>query len=240
MSLPVVLLPGTLCNEQVWEKVIAELSPTQPVITKFLGVHHNWDCELENLVSGLPEEFILVGFSLGGIAALALLDRYPEHVKHLILVASTALADPEESQVRRRELLDLAEKSGDFKALALRQLSPCDQKNLGKSGIDFVIQMAERFNVEQYACQTELACSRQDTRPTLEKFTLPIDLIYGSEDEACGEDKQLLIKMSCHQAKLHRVEGAGHWLPLSHPERVATVIRASSLFSLGRGYQAPD
>lgn len=227
MALPIVLLPGTLCDEQVWDKVIAELSSAQPVITKPLGAHRNWDDELANLISDLPEEFILVGFSLGGIAALGLLERCPERVKHLVLVASTALADPEESQARRRKLLSLAEQNGDLKALALMQISSCDQKNLGPSGVDFALQMAERFSVEQYACQTELACSRQDTRETLAQSILSVDLIYGSEDEACGEDKQLLIEKSCHQAKLHRVEGAGHWLPLSHPERVAAIISAS-------------
>ncbi|WP_413478774.1 alpha/beta fold hydrolase [Vibrio hibernica] len=227
MALPIVLLPGTLCDEHVWDKVIAELGSAQPVITKPLGAHSNWDDELANLVADLPKEFILVGFSLGGIAALALLDRYPERVKHLVLVASTALADPEESQARRRELLNLAEQNGDFKALALMQISPCDQKNLSESGMDFAMEMAERFSVEQYACQTELACSRQDTRETLAQSTLPVDLIYGSEDKACGEKKQLLIKKTCHQAKLHRVEGAGHWLPLSHPERVAAIISSS-------------
>lgn len=227
MALPIVLLPGTLCDEQVWDKVITELSVTQPVITKPLGAYRNWDDELENLVADLPEEFVLVGFSLGGIAALALLNQYPERVKHLILVASTALADPKESQARRRELLNLAKQSGDFKALALMQISPCDQRNLGKRGIDFAVKMAERFSVEQYACQTELACSRQDTRATLTQSMLPVDLIYGSEDQACGEDKQRLIEESCHQAKLHRVDGAGHWLPLSHPERVAAIISAS-------------
>ena len=227
MALPIVLLPGTLCDEQVWDKVIAELSSAQPVITKPLGSHSNWDDELTNLVADLPKEFILVGFSLGGIAALALLNQYPERVKRLILVASTALADPEESQARRRELLALAEKNGDFKALALMQISPCDQQNLGEHGVDLAVQMAKRFSIDQYACQTELACSRQDTRAALTQSTLPVDLIYGSEDQACGEDKQLLIGQSCHQAKLHRVEGAGHWLPLSHPERVAAIISSS-------------
>ncbi|UTT87139.1 alpha/beta hydrolase (plasmid) [Vibrio pelagius] len=227
MALPIVLLPGTLCDEQVWDKVIAELSPTQPVITKPLGAHRNWDDELANLVADLPEEFLLVGFSLGGIAALALLTQYPERVKRLVLVASTALADPEESQARRRELLALAEQKGDFKALALMQISPCDLQNLGECGVDFAVQMAERFSVEQYACQTELACSRQDTRATLTQSTLPVDLIYGSEDQACGENKQRLIEQSCDQAQLHRVEGAGHWLPLSHPEKVAAIISAS-------------
>ncbi|MCZ4311293.1 alpha/beta fold hydrolase [Vibrio atlanticus] len=224
MSLPVVLLPGTLCDEQVWHKVVAELGPDQEVISKPLGAYRDWKNELAHLVKDLPERFVLVGFSLGGIAALAMLHQYPERVKKLVLVASTALADPPDSQARRRELLNLAEKNSDFKPLALMQLSPCDRQNMGDDGVMFVVQMAERFSVEQYACQTELACSRQDTRQCLAESQLPVHLIYGSEDTACGEDRQLLIRQACQQAVLYPVAGGGHWLPLSHSNVVAKVV----------------
>lgn len=224
MELPIVLLPGTLCDEKVWDQVTTALGSSHKVITKPLGAYPNWHQELEHLLQGLPPQFVLAGFSLGGIAALSILSQYPERVTQLVLVASTALADPEPSQARRRALLQQAKNSRDMTELAMMQLSACDRTNLGTEGVQIAVDMANRMSVQQYACQTELACTRLDTRTVLSKSEIPIHLVFGSEDQACGEDKQTLITEVCSHAKTYQVIGAGHWLPLSHPELLAQII----------------
>lgn len=224
MTYPVVLLPGTLCDEHVWDRVINNLDPKLEVIAKPLGMHKCWDQELADLVNDLPKEFVLVGFSLGGIAALALLQRYPERVKQMVLVASTALADPKSSQAHRRQLLKQATKDRELTRIGEIQISDRDRTNLGEEGVHFALQMAKRIPLEQFACQTELACTRKDTCDVLAKSNIPVHLVFGSEDLACGEDKQQLMLDSCRLAKSYEVEGAGHWLPLSHPGHVANII----------------
>lgn len=226
MGLPIVLLSGTLCDEHVWDKVITALGPNHKVITKSLGYYPTWKEELEHLVQELPQQFVLAGFSLGGIAALAMLSRYPERIKSLVLVSSTALTDPESSQARRRELLQLAKSSHDMTELAMQQLSPCDREHLGSEGVQFVVDMGNRIPINKYSCQTELACTREDTRAVLSESEIPVSLVFGSEDQACGEDKQILITAVCNCANTFKVMGAGHWIPLSHPELVAQAINS--------------
>ena len=227
MSMPIVLLSGTLCDEQLWEQVIRRLDPSNIVIVKSLGSHQYWEKEVVHLVEGLPEEFTLAGFSLGGIAALAILNKYPKRVKRLVLVASTALADPNTSQVRRRELFQKAEDNQEMTECALKQISLIDEANLGSGGVQFVIDMANRLSMKQYYCQTELACTREDTLSMLSLSSIPIHLIYGSEDQACGKDKQDLIT-DCCTASLYEVKEGGHWLPLTHSGFVASVINSQN------------
>ncbi|WBA10506.1 alpha/beta fold hydrolase [Salinivibrio kushneri] len=224
MGRPIVFLAGTMCNERVWESVISKLDSTNPVICKYLGSYPNWQQEIECLLEDLPDKFNLVGFSLGGIASLAILSLLPERIEQLVLVSSTALSDPEASQSQRRALLKKAENSGDMTELAMMQVSDIDKKNIGSEGRQLLLDMAGYLSVEQYACQTELACTRQDTRTALSESGIPTHLVFGSEDNACGEDKQMLIKEVCSTAETYKVAGAGHWLPVSHPETVARII----------------
>lgn len=226
MSMPIILFSGTLCDEQLWEQVITRLYPSNKVIVKSIGTYPTWAEEVNHLAQDLPEEFILAGFSLGGIAALSLLKEYPERVKQLVLIASTALADPQISQTHRRGLFQQVKDSQNITEFALKQVSSIDKDNLGTVGIQFVIDMANRISLKQYFCQTELACMREDTRSVLSISNIPVHLIYGDGDKACGKDKQTLIMECCDTAYQHEAKKGGHWLPLTHPEFVADVFNS--------------
>ena len=224
MSYPVVLLPGTLCNEQVWDDVKSRLSPDLDVITMPLGRYNNWEQELLSFENALPKKFILCGFSLGGIAALAMLERFPDRISQLVLVASTALADPAESQKRRYQLLERARKSSELSSIALTMIPAKDKQNLGTDGLQLLLDMANQMSIEQFSCQTQLACSRKNTLSILEKCNIPVHLIFGSDDPACGPKIQEFMLSACTQAVYYAVKGGGHWLPLTHSNSVAEVI----------------
>ena len=71
-----VLLPGTLCDERVFEPLLGRVSPAQVLIPRLVG--HESSREMARaLLDRLPERFALAGFSLGGIVALEIVRLSP-------------------------------------------------------------------------------------------------------------------------------------------------------------------
>ena len=102
---PLVLLHGWASNSQVWQPLIALLSPHVDVITVDLPgfgqstlddsipsehPYYNLDALLLALEKALPRHCNLLGWSLGGMLATAFAGRYPQRVNTLITIASNA------------------------------------------------------------------------------------------------------------------------------------------------------
>nr|WP_067293044.1 alpha/beta hydrolase [Marinobacterium profundum] len=226
MGLPLVLLPGSLCDERVWRSVISSLPEGQEVLTPALGHAQCWDQEIEALLSRLPLRFDLAGFSLGGIAALALARKAPERLGKLLLVASTSRDDPPAAQERRSALLQQAYENGSPALLAMGQVAEPDLSQLSLSSRALLQQMAREMPLERFACQTMLACTRSDSRSWLGFATMRVRVIYGDADPFCPVDRQQEILDLVPFAEKRVIAGGGHWLPLTHPELLAACLVA--------------
>lgn len=94
---PVVLLHGWGLNHQVWlqlkQALPADLKVYTPDLPGF-GLSpcpstYDADVVLAQLAGQIPDQSILIGWSLGGLLAIALASRYPHKVKKLGLIASS-------------------------------------------------------------------------------------------------------------------------------------------------------
>ncbi|WGU70417.1 alpha/beta fold hydrolase [Capnocytophaga canimorsus] len=99
----VILLHGFLENHTIWEKFAEELSATHRVITPDLAGHGKTPCfseihPMEMMAEGIFEilqaekikDCILVGHSMGGYVSLAFAEKYPDQIKGIVLMNSTA------------------------------------------------------------------------------------------------------------------------------------------------------
>lgn len=94
---PLVLLHGWGLNHQVWSQLISALPTELDIYTPDLPgfglspcpVPYNLETVLAQLADQIPEQSIVIGWSLGGLLAIALASRYPNKVKKLGLIAST-------------------------------------------------------------------------------------------------------------------------------------------------------
>src|SRR5437868_10378145 len=91
---PLVLLPGTLCDERVFFPLLERLSPWT-IMTPSLGDAESAPDIARHLLQTLPPRFALGGFSLGGIIALEMIAQQPERITRLALIDTTARPDPE-------------------------------------------------------------------------------------------------------------------------------------------------
>lgn len=98
LSEPIVLLHGWGCDSQIWEPLLPGLRQLSNVITIDLPgfgdseALDNFDVSaiLALLVDTLPEKSILMGWSLGGMLAVAFAAKYPHRVTHVITLATNA------------------------------------------------------------------------------------------------------------------------------------------------------
>src|SRR3989338_11400445 len=94
---PVVLLHGWGLNHQVWSQLVLALPKELDVHTPDLPgfglspcpVSYDIDSVLAQLAEQIPDQSTVVGWSLGGLLAIALASRYPDKVKKLGLIASS-------------------------------------------------------------------------------------------------------------------------------------------------------
>lgn len=93
-----VLLHGWGVNQGVWQTILADITPGVQVMTldiagfglaQQLPEPYNFDTVLAELATQVPANSLVCGWSMGGLLAIALAERYPAKVRQLALVAAT-------------------------------------------------------------------------------------------------------------------------------------------------------
>ncbi len=89
LAVPIVLLHGWGCDSQIWQPLLPLFNQWSDVITIDLTYKNKTtDSLCDEIISQLPPQFILCGWSLGGMLAIRIAARYPEIVYGLITLAS--------------------------------------------------------------------------------------------------------------------------------------------------------
>lgn len=126
----VVLLHGYLESMLVWDEFVDLLKKDLRVVTLDLPGHgvsmingevHTMeylaDCVALTMDALGIDKYSVVGHSMGGYVALAMLDKYAKHLENITLLSSTTSADSQEKCDRRRREIELI-KAGKKNTLA--------------------------------------------------------------------------------------------------------------------------
>jgi pimeloyl-ACP methyl ester carboxylesterase len=116
----VVLLHGYLGSKEIWNNTIENLSKSYRIIaidlpghgeSECLGYVHSMEllaqCVKQVLDSLRLKKYVLIGHSMGGYAALAFAELFPDSLKGLALINSTAMADSPEKKMDRKRAIKL-------------------------------------------------------------------------------------------------------------------------------------
>ena len=225
---PLVLVPGLLCDERLWQPQAERLADLpDPIIANVIGDGSVSEMA-RSVLDAAPSagRFALAGLSMGGYVALAVMRVAPERVARLALLDTSARADTPEQTSERRELIELAEK-GRFeevpRRLLPRVLHPdrLDDERLTST----VFGMADAVGPEAFVRQEEAIIGRPDSRETLSGIACPTLVLCGREDALTPlplhEEMASLIPGS----RLRVVEKCGHLSTLERPEAVTAALR---------------
>jgi len=225
-GLPLVLLPGTLCDETLWSDVLAHDASLAARAVSLPLAGDSVEEAITRLEPQLPPRFVVAGFSLGAIVALTLVSRLSARVAGLCLIAGNGRGVPAAQIPVRRDALRLARQTG-LGAYVHEQLWPlyvAPHNSGDRAMLQHVVAMAENAGLERYGEQLELAINRRDSLPVLHAIPQPALIVGGAHDVINGPELQQELAEGLPHAELHMVQRAGHFVPLESPAELAIAL----------------
>ncbi|WP_158730274.1 MULTISPECIES: alpha/beta fold hydrolase [unclassified Flavobacterium] len=192
----IVLLHGFLENKSMWDFYVPELAQKNRVIsidllghgaTECLGYVHTMEDNADVVHAVLSElrirKAIFVGHSMGGYVALAFAELYPDTVKGLVLLNSTARADSEERKKNRDRAIKAVKQSFvNFISLSIGNLFSENNRERLAATIENVKKEALKTPLQGIVASLEGMKTRQDREVLLHLTPFPKLLILGEKD----------------------------------------------------------
>jgi pimeloyl-ACP methyl ester carboxylesterase len=219
--LPIVLVPGLNCSARLYAGQIPALWGFGPVTI----ADHRRDDSVAAIAAHIlvtaPPRFALVGLSMGGYIALAIMREAPERVARLALLDSSARPDTAEQSERRRGLIALAE-GGRFSELPDLLFPVFVHRNRqGDETLRVIVRtMAEETGPQAFMRQQRAIMTRPDCRPQLASIRCPTLVLVGDGDELTPPALSLEIHAGVSGSRLVTVPDCGHLSTLERPEPV--------------------
>lgn len=227
MAIPLLLLPGLLCDARLWRDVLPPLAgvaePRVADLTRadsLVGMAADALALMEDTL-----RFAVAGLSMGGYVALEIMRRAPARVSHLALLDTSARADTPEQTERRRGLLALS-RQGQFRGVTPRLLPLLIHP--GRQGTPLardVMAMAERVGPEAFLRQQTAIMHRVDVRPMLPGIRVPTLIACGAEDALTPPELHDEMAHLIPDVRLVRFAGAGHLPTMEVPEAAGAALR---------------
>ena len=221
-----LMLPGLLCDARLWRDQQAGLADMAHCVVADLTQDDTVEAMARRALQQVSGRFSLIGLSMGGYVALAVLRAAPDRLDRLCLMDTSARPDTPEQAKRRRGLMALAEQ-GRFKGVTPRLIPSLLHPNrvqdqaLGRD----VMAMAARVGPEAFLRQQAAILSRPDSRPDLPSIVMPTLVLYGAGDQLTPPHLGSEIASAVPGARLALIEAAGHLPPMEQPAAVTAMVR---------------
>ncbi|WP_374482920.1 alpha/beta fold hydrolase [Zoogloea sp.] len=238
MSRDLVLLHGWGLSSSVWKPLAAALSGTFTLHTPNLPGHgtaaparpslNEW---ADALLSRIPEDAVLVGWSLGAQLALHLARQNPERVARLVLIGASPrfvqaddwpAALPGATLSAFRQDFDTTPDATQRRFVALQSFGDSARKAVAATLTDSLTSADEHHKAALADGLRLLA--EADLRALIPDVRQPVRLLHGSEDKLMPVAAAEWLADTLPDARLTVFGQCGHAPFLSRPEECATLI----------------
>lgn len=167
---------------------------------------------------------VVVGLSLGGYAALALVAEHPDVVTALVLANTRAEADSAEARRAREQSIDTIRIDGlpTFLAELVPKLVAPDAAS---DVWDRVFGIAETQDSEAVCLALEALRDRPDRVSELGRIGVRTAVIVGEHDQVTPHPAAAVLADGIPGATLEIIPGAGHLSALERPAEFAGLVR---------------
>lgn len=223
---PLFLLPGLLCDRELWADQVAALRDVaQPRVADLTRHGTIGALAADALAQEEAPRFVLAGLSMGGYVAFEILRRAPERVAALALIDTSARPDTPEATDFRRRLMRLAERDlgAVVDTLLPKLVHPAHAAD--PRIVRIVRGMAARVGAEAFARQQRAIIGRPDSRPDLDAIRCPTLVIAGRDDALMGPEIHAEMAARIPGAELVTIDGCGHLASIERPDDVTSALR---------------
>ncbi len=226
-----VLVPGLMCDAEVWTHQAAGLAALATIEVADHGTLDSLGKMADRILTRAPARFALAGHSMGGRIAFEVLRRAPERLTGVALMDTNYLPrSPEEGggqeAANRYALLEIARKEG-IRAMAAAWIQGMVHPDRLRDTdlIHSIVEMMARKTPEVFAAQIQALLARRDATPVLPQIQCPTLVLCGRQDAwsvlARHEEMAALIPAS----RLVVIENCGHMSTMERPEAVTAAMR---------------
>ena len=229
---PLILVPGTGCDHDLWTEVMAAVADRANPIPVRIDLDSSISGMAETILASAPDRFALAGHSQGAIVCLEIIRQAPERVLRLALINAGGRAGDESqlatwSELRRR--LESGRDGAVVADLVAASLNPAVSAVTGER----MTAMAERVGRGGLLRQLTAQSGRADSRPGLAAISCPTLVIAGDQDRVCPLELPRELAGSIPNARLEVIKGCGHLAPLERPREMSDLLRVWLAESVG-------
>lgn len=229
-TIPLVLLPGLLCDRAVWAAQIEGLRNLAASQVVHYGERDSLGAMARHVLDTAPTaRFALAGHSMGGRIAFEVWRQAPERVTHLALLDTSyhplaAGEAGENEKLGRYTLLEKARRKG-MRAMADEWArGMVHESRIGGPVFDAVLDMFERSSPEVFAAQIKALLDRPDAEPLLPAITCPTLVLCGRDDAWSPPARHEHMHKRIAGSALVVIERCGHMSTMEQPEAVTAAF----------------
>lgn len=224
--IPLVLLPGMMCDARLFGPQIGALSGAHTVHCAPIGGHDTMAALASEILAHAPPHFALAGLSMGGIVAMEVLRQAPDRVDRIALLDTNPLAETEGVRARRGPQMQAVAAGGLARVMREEMKPNYVFAEEGRAAIlDLCMEMALALGPDVFRRQSLALRDRPDQTETLRAFEGPALVLCGAHDIPCPVSRHELMHELMPQSRLAILPEAGHLTTLEAPHAVTDALK---------------
>ncbi len=220
----VYFLPGTMCTEALWKFVFPELENINPIP---IAITHCKSFEEINskIAACIELPAVLVGFSLGGFAAMNFACNYPEKITKLIVIAANSSGlEEKELQLRNHTIIFLEKnKYAGITTTRMYQFLH-EQQHSNQLILNVIRDMDKALGKEILIRQLKATSLRSDISEKLKNIKIPVILVAAEDDRIVSYESVKTTAKKTRKSIVYKIKNCGHMIPLERPKELAYIL----------------
>ena len=230
MAIPVVLIPGLVCDQAVWEhqaKALAELT------TVSIANHQELDslpAMATKVLNEAPPKFAVAGHSMGGRVAMEVFRQAPERVAGMALMDTASHPLPpgeagEKEKAGRFRLLEIARSDG-MRSMSVDWVQGMvyPPRLTDAALIESIVAMQARHSADIFAAQIRALLARPDAGELLNGIRVPTLVLTGQQDSWSPPQRHRDMAAAIPGSELVLVDECGHMSSMEQPAAVTNAL----------------
>ncbi len=232
----IVFLPGWGFSAKIWSVIAAEFAKYTikyvdfPKIGNLPFNQQTLEQVIDELQTGIPDDSIVIAWSLGGTLAIQLAASYPHKVSRLVTVGATPkfAADEQEDWIGipAHDLAQFKQQAEADLPLLLKKFTAKISYPHLKSDVQATLRqyLLDADTIKEHFYYYLNALVQCDCRQVYQTLTLPMLHIFGEQDAILSSGSAENIANLNAKAKIVNLNNAGHAPFLTHKNEFVKTI----------------